>query len=105
MTIGLDGQHGCWLNAAEGYLAVDRAYGTAIRDELGRSSNGGNAGHVPVMWPPGYTGRLVNFHVVVLDGAGNVVAETGRRYRIEGAQDQNEMGQWGWVACGAVTPK
>jgi hypothetical protein len=42
---------------------------------------------------------------VVVDGWGRVVATTGRKYRIEGAQDQNEMGRWGWVACGSVIQK
>jgi hypothetical protein len=39
---------------------------------------------VPVMWPGGYTGRRVGVEVQVLNEAGDVVATTGRRYRIDG---------------------
>jgi hypothetical protein len=100
MLRGTNGEVGCFTNAAEGPLTVDPKWGTAITDE---GVNGGFT--APVMWPPRYTGRRVGSEVVVLDSRGNVVATTGRKYRIEGASDKNEMGQSGWVACGYVIQK
>ena len=58
-------------------LLVDPQYGTALASFLAGE-------RVPVMWPPGFTGRRVGSDVVVLDTVGNVVATTGQSYSIGG---------------------
>jgi hypothetical protein len=70
---------GCYTNSAEGQLMVDPRYGTTIVD-----SDVGATAPVPVMWRLGFTGRRAGSEVEVLDPAGNLVATTGRRYRIAG---------------------
>jgi hypothetical protein len=98
----------CYTSAAEGPLVVDPEYGTAIRG----SPTGGTA---PVMWPPGFIGRRVGSEVVVQDRAGNVVATTGGRYRLEGGYwsetitptKENHYSFSGprvFLACGSVDP-
>ena len=77
----LTGSRNCQVDAALGLLTVDPKYGTAIIDEQGAPSD---RRPTPVMWPPGYTGRWEDPEVVVLNPQGNVVATTGRRYRIAG---------------------
>ena len=52
-----------------GQLAVDPKYGTSLD---GR----------PVIWPEGFSARRAGDEIEVLDPSGNVVATTGRRYRI-----------------------
>jgi hypothetical protein len=39
---------------------------------------------MPVMWPPGFTGRRVGSEVVVVDPDGNAVATTGQSYLLSG---------------------
>lgn len=77
----LTGVRECLVDAALGLLTVDPKYGTAIIDEQGALSD---RRPTPVMWPPGYTGWWVGPDVVVRNAQGNVVATTGRRYRIAG---------------------
>jgi hypothetical protein len=79
-----DGVRSCLGLNVVGQLVSDAKYGTAI-------------GATPVMWPLGFTGRREGSEVVVLDPTGDVVATTGRTYRLDG-------GYWGegFSACGAV---
>lgn len=70
------GNGGCFLGSETGELIVDSKYGTAVTT--------GADGIVPVMWPPGFTGRRVGSEVVVLDLLGNALATTGRTYLIGG---------------------
>jgi hypothetical protein len=73
------GEAGCYTNSAAGPLVVDPTYGTAIID-----SDTGSSGPTPVMWRPGFTAHRAGSEIVVMDPDGNVVATTGRRYRIAG---------------------
>jgi hypothetical protein len=70
---------GCYTNSAQGPLLVDPRYGTAIIDSDVRAT-----APVPVMWRVGFTGRRAGSELEVLDPHGNVVATTGRAYRIAG---------------------
>jgi hypothetical protein len=100
-------------------LLFDPKYGTSLAAAF-------DGGSTPVMWPPGFTGRLVGSEVVVVDPAGNLVATTGQSFRISGnALVQTPTGGWpnredhpyrrGWVnslidgdmyyACGVVGPE
>ena len=69
----LTGVIGCYAGGESGItdtLQLDPDYGTRF-------------GGKPVMWPDGFTGvRLANGQVGVLNGAGILVATTGRRYEI-----------------------
>jgi hypothetical protein len=58
-------------------LLADPQYGTALASFLAGD-------RVPVMWPPGFTGRRVGPTVEVADTSGNVVATTGQSYSIRG---------------------
>jgi hypothetical protein len=84
----------CFTNFVVGQLVVDGGAGTAI---IVDDEHGGSDLPVPVMWRPGFTGRLVGSEVLVLDPAGNVQATTGRRYKIAG-------GYWSdaFLACDFV---
>lgn len=85
-----------WWTA--GRLVVDPKRGTAIEVEGGDVYKKGAT--KPVLWWPIFTGRRVGNEVFVLGPDGNVVAVTGRRYRIGGSFEPV-----GFVACGAgVTP-
>jgi hypothetical protein len=54
-------------------------------DRVDWPATGERARFVPVYWPTEYRGvRLAGGEVAVLDGAGHVVATTGRRYRLKG---------------------
>jgi hypothetical protein len=87
---------------------------------------GGASTQMPVMWPPGFTGRQVGSEVVVVDLDGKAVATTGQSYLLSGntlIQDPNRS--WpnrddkryrrGWVnsligpdmfyACGVEGPQ
>jgi hypothetical protein len=100
-------------------LVFDPKYGTALLDAEAGSST-------PVMWPRGFTGRLVGSEVVVVDTDGKLVATTGQAFRISGnALVQAPTGGWpnredhpyrrGWVnslidrdmyyACSVVGPE
>ena len=70
---------GCYTSSAQGPLMVDPRYGTAIIDNDVHAT-----APVPVMWRLGFTGRRVGSAVEVLDPDGNLVATTGRSYRIAG---------------------
>jgi hypothetical protein len=94
---------GCYTNSAVGPLIVDPTYGTAITDE-----NGG--GTTPVVWRPGFTGRRVGSEIVVRDSNGNVVATTGRTYKIaggyvSGGPDWPELPTRMFWACDFVIPQ
>jgi hypothetical protein len=91
-----DGMVGCYTNFAVGQLVVDAEFGTALIED-GREA-------VPVMWPPGHTGRQSGSEVEVLDKSGKVIARTGNRYQIEGAGSARYP-EPGWLACGYVLPK
>jgi hypothetical protein len=91
-----DDKTGCYTNFAVGQLVVDAEFGTALI-EAGREA-------VPVMWPPGTTGRQVGSQVEVINKRGEVVARTGSRYQIAGAGNARSPLP-GWLACGYVLPK
>jgi len=100
---------GCYTNSASGPLGVDPTYGTAITDEDMIAVTGTRPPPIPVMWRPGYTAHHVGSEVAVTDPHGNVVAVTGRRYRIAGGYVGGDSSApqlpirvfW---ACDAVTP-
>lgn len=99
---------GCYTDSALGELVPDPKYGTAIEDTT--TMNGGVPVLAPVVWRPGYTASRVNEQVVVRDANGNVVATTGRAYRIEGGyvgggQDWPQMPDRVFLACGYITPQ
>jgi|SRR5215212_4124815 len=105
----LTGLDSCYAGAQSpnfgGLLISDPEYGTRID---GR----------PVMWPSGYTGRRVGTEVEVVDQSGNLVARTGREYRISpapvpggeagllferiGAVGAPNCYPWDFVDCAAV---
>ena len=100
---------GCFTDSASGPLVFDPTYGTAIIDrDVGSSSP------MTVAWRPGFTARRIATEVEVLDPAGNVVAITGRNYRIAGGY-VNAGGSSGLVwpelpidvfwACDSVIPQ
>jgi hypothetical protein len=91
-----DDRIGCYTNFAVGQLVVDTEFGTALIED-GRDA-------VPVMWPPGTTGRQVGSEVEVISKRGEVIARTGNRYQIEGAGSARYPLP-GWLACGYVLPK
>jgi hypothetical protein len=98
------GDGGCFTNSAGGPLIVDPKYGTAIVD----GDTGGSA--TPVMWRPGYSGRRIGSEIEVLDPDGEVVATTGRSYRIAGGYvDQDVPGGRSPIrvfwACDFVIPQ
>jgi hypothetical protein len=90
---GMASGGGCFTYWATGPLSVDATSGTAIMD-----ADAGATTTEPVMWRPGFTARRVGSEVVVLDPNGNVVAVTGRKYKIEGGHVSA-----GFFACGFVT--
>ena len=73
------GSGGCFTNSASGQLVVDPKYGTAIINDDVQATF-----PVTVAWRPGFTARHFGSEVEVLDPQGNVVAVTGRSYRIAG---------------------
>jgi hypothetical protein len=91
-----DERIGCYTNFAVGQLVVDAEFGTALIED-GREA-------VPVMWPPGTTGRQAGSEVEVVNKKGEVIARTGNRYQIEGAGSARYPLP-GWLACGYVLPK
>jgi hypothetical protein len=79
---------------AAGELVLDPKHGTALKVESGDylATKGAT---MPVLWWPSFTGRRLGNEVTVLDPDGNVVATTGRTYRINGSFEQV-----GFIACG-----
>jgi hypothetical protein len=78
-----------------GRLVVDEQRGgTSIVVEGGDFSTPGDA--LPIAWWPKFTGRRVGGEVEILDPDQNVVATTGRRYRILAAFPFDA----GFVVCG-----
>lgn len=75
------GQIGCYTSAATGLLRYDPTVGTTIEDETAMTLA---PVAVPIMWLPGFSARRLGSEVEVLDADGNVVATSGRRYRIDG---------------------
>ena len=90
---------GCFSAKYKFMLVPDARYGT-------RTGEDGVPGDddVPVMWPPGYTGRqLSSGEVVVLDASGNVVATTGHVYEVGGGYfDYGNTNVRVWYACSYV---
>ena len=68
-----------WWTA--GQLVIDEERATSIVVEDGDFATPG--ARLKVLWWPKYTGRRLGNEVEVLDPDGNVVATTGRRYKIE----------------------
>ena len=109
----------CHDQAAEGMLVPHRRHGTDISvlpSDIADDWPSGKAGlsDVPVQWPRGFTGvRLAGGEVAVLDTAGNVVATTGRNYRLRGGWMIGTIGfefdapthVAAFLACGVVNPK
>ena len=85
------GDGSCYTFYTKGELVVDKAAGVAIIEV----SPGNPAKAMPIVWPPGYTGRESGSDVEVLDGRGLVVARTGTRMEIQGG-----YGVGGFVVCG-----
>ena len=56
-------------------------------------------GITPVEWPFGYSARVVNAAVVLIDGSGAVVAREHDRVHVGGGQGAGGI----WFACGGVT--
>ena len=88
----------CRHQLAKGLL-LPGAYGTDIRvvptEVAAWPSPSPGTATVPVQWPLGFTGqRLVGGEIAVLNGAGKVVATTGRSYWLEG----------GWLVGQAFGP-
>jgi hypothetical protein len=89
LAIAQDMEQGCYLNWAVYDLVADPTHGVAVRY--------GNGSTQPVYWHMGYTGRRVGSEVEVRDPSGNVVATTGRNYKIwpgfvrQGADDPRFM--------------
>jgi hypothetical protein len=84
----------CYLFSPVGRIVAHASAGTALEfDDKHR---------VPIMWPTGYTSRSVDDGVAVVDVNGQVVATTGRMYRIDGGflPDQDAF-----LACGEVVPQ
>jgi hypothetical protein len=93
-----DGEPACFTNSAHGRLVADPTYGTAVVDTDG---NPANTVAVPVMWRPGFSARRAGGEIEVMDPAGNVVATTGRVYRIDGGYvGEDPLVFW---ACDRVT--
>lgn len=85
----------CYLNVATGTLVADPTYGTRIEAGAGWT--------LPVMWPHGFRARRAGSEVEVLDEDGRVVAVTGRRYNLSGAQGSSAEAGTVWAGC-APTP-
>jgi hypothetical protein len=84
-----------------GVLIADPQSGTAIRVDPSQTQWGPAIPGMtlPVMWPPGYTGRrLVNGEVEVLR-AGEVVLTTGRRVALS-TQFAGGLDAGAYTACG-----
>jgi hypothetical protein len=79
------GGRGCFTFAAQGMLVVDQTYGVAIVVANGP----GPSTRAIVAWRPGFTGRRVGPEVAVVNPDGQVVATTGRSYRIAGGYVDN----------------
>lgn len=98
------GDIGCFTNSASGPLIVDPDHGTAIVD----GDTGGAT--TPVMWRPGFSSRQAGSEVEVLDPDGEVVATTGRSYRIAGGYVDHDLPGGGlpirvFWACDFVLPQ
>lgn len=95
------GGGGCFTNWTDALLVGDPTYGVA--------TDGGT----PVAWRPGFTARRVGSEVEVLAPDGDVVAVSGKNYRLEGAQVGPGPEMQGWPglavrvfwACGRVTER
>jgi hypothetical protein len=79
-----------------GLLVIDPERGTAIKVDGGDFLDTNMGTTMPVLWWPTFTARRLGDVVSVIDPDGNVVATTGRRYRIAGSFEPV-----GFVACGA----
>jgi hypothetical protein len=77
---------GCPANVVEGDLVADPAAGTAISTTDSRR---------PIKWPYGYSGGMNGTVVEISDPAGQVVARTGTKVRLDGGEAEKGT----WVAC------
>jgi hypothetical protein len=77
---------GCPANFIDGDLVADDSAGTAIVS---------TDSHLPIMWPYGYTGRVRGSVIEIVDPTGLVVAQTGTRIRLLGAEAERGT----WLAC------
>jgi hypothetical protein len=85
---------------------VDRCFGVFPVEGtlLANPTSGTTIDGEPVMWPKGFTGRRVGSEVAVSDPQGNVVATTGKRYRLaEGGAGPNPPAGV-FYACGTAVP-
>jgi hypothetical protein len=95
---------GTWV---AGPLVYDPDNGTSVTVERSGSGYGSGlpiGGTLPVAWPWGYNGhRQTGGEVEVRDGAGTVVATTGRRYSLELPVPLNDFAprDGTWSACAA----
>ncbi len=103
------GPNSCFASATgTGLLVIDPKYGTAIIDNGQQSAVGLGDEPLTVAWRPGLTARWIGSEVEVLDPQGNVVAVTGRSYRIDGGLSSGPT--WPdpegtlFLACGKVQP-
>ena len=83
----------CHLNNIEGTLVPHAEAGVAIVEFGGPRT-------LPVLWPEGFTAQRVGDVVEVFNQDGELIAQTGRRYRFEGGTDEA-----GWRGCDDVSPQ
>lgn len=89
----------CGPNWVEGVLVANSDHGTDIEVHFLQTTSSSAPDAVPsddgsnitsVAWPSGFSGvRLTGGVVAVLDGAGKLVAKTGRKYRLKGGMAVN----------------
>jgi hypothetical protein len=81
----------CDLMGPIGKLTADPKFGTVFDG-------------MPVMWPPGFTGRRVGSEVEVLNPSGKVVATTGRSYEMfpAGGPGREVLRGVGFHTCGVI---
>jgi hypothetical protein len=82
----------CHLNWIDGTLVPHAEAGVAIVENGGRT--------LPVLWPEGFTAQRVGDVVEVFNQDGELLAQTGRRYRLAGGNDEA-----GWRGCDDVNPR
>ena len=95
----MGGKNGpCYTNWADGTLLADAEFGTAFTWTRSPGS------HAIVVWPVGFTARQAGSEVAVVAPTGEVVATTGRSYRLPGGAITGGSGLPDgpvWFACWA----
>ncbi len=79
---------GCPAALIEGELIADESSGTAIHNA---------SGWTDVVWPFGFSARLVDQRSEVVDAAGSTVAKTGETVKLSGGMI---TGDGRWSTCG-----